>query len=313
MANAKKKTRLSLLATLLSVCLCLASSAATAQTALETPSLSDVSFISPYYFGPNAFPVPDMVCKVSGDLRVEVAGDYFDGRRGDRVFDISVKANIPLFSRRVNLSLWIPAIEWYRNTDRNMDVCRVAGKNRKEARRGSMTGDAYVSVDFQAFEEHDWVPDVVVRAAIKSASGGGYSLARYYDCPGYFFDVAAAKSFVASRLHDLRLRLAVTTGFLCWQTGNGRQNDAVQFGAMLGLYARRWSVSQSFGGYAGWESISCDNPQLAHDRPMVLTTEATYRIKRFELLASYRHGLSDYPYDRFRIGLAYHIGIVRRR
>lgn len=290
-------------------CLCLSPAAAQDRPMLETTSRSDVSYISPYYFGPNAFPIPDLIYKVSKDLRIEVTGDYFKGRRGDAVYDIAVKANIPLFSRRVNLSLWIPAVEWYRNTDRNMDICRVAEENRREARRGSMTGDAYVSVDFQAFEEKRYIPDVVVRAAIKSASGGGYSLARYYDCPGYFFDVAVAKSFAISKPLGLRMRIAATSGFLCWQTDNGRQNDAVQFGAMLGLHARRWSLTETFGGYAGWESLACNNPELAHDCPMSLKTSFTYRIRQFEIIAVYQHGFTDYPYEQFRMGLAYNIDL----
>lgn len=289
--------------------LCLSPAAAQDYPVLETPSRSDASFISPYYFGPNAFPIPDLIYKVNKDLRIEVAGDYFKGRRGDAVYDVAVKANIPLFSRRVNLSLWIPVVEWYRNTDRNMDVCHVAEENRGEARRGSLTGDAYASVDIQVFEEKRYAPDVVVRAAIKSAAGGGYALARYYDCPGYFFDVAVAKSFAISKPGGLRLRIAATSGFLCWQTDNGRQNDAIQFGAMLGLYARRWSLTETFGGYAGWESQSCNNSNLAHDRPMSLKTNFTYHIRNWEIFAVYQYGFTDYPYEQFRLGLACNIDL----
>ncbi len=308
MAHEIKRSRIHIV--LLSICMCFVPITARAQATPETPSQSGVSCISPYYFGPNAFPVPNIVYKVSEDLRIEIAGDYFKGRRGDVVYDIALKANIPLFTPRVNLSLWIPAMEWYRNSELNMNICRVPAENRKHARRGSMAGDAYVSVDIQVLAEGRYLPDAVIRAAIKSASGGGYSLARYYDSPGYFFDAAIAKSFLIIKPCQLRLRVAATSGFLCWQTGAGRQNDAVRFGALLNLYTRRWSVTESFAGYAGWEnSIS----SAAHDRPMVLTSEIAYHIKQFELLASFCHGFTDYPYDQFRIGMAYHLNILGKR
>lgn len=49
-----------------------------------------------------------------------------------------------------------------------------------------MSGDVYLSVDMQLFEERRIVPSWTLRAALKTASGGGYEIDRYYDCPGYF-------------------------------------------------------------------------------------------------------------------------------
>ena len=51
-----------------------------------------------------------------------------------------------------------------------------------------MSGDVYLSIDMQLFEERRIVPSWTLRAALKTASGGGYEIDRYYDCPGYFFD-----------------------------------------------------------------------------------------------------------------------------
>lgn len=282
------------------------------QTSLES-SLSYSSRISPYYFGPQAFPVPDMVDRVSGDLRIELAGDIFAGYRGDMTCDLMLKANIPLFTHRVNLSLWMPVREWYRNTDRNMDVCRIPNGRRDQARCGSLTGDVYVSVDIQLLEEKLRCPDFTLRAALKTASGDGYSLARYYDSPGYFFDATVAKSFNVWRRYGLELRFAVNAGFLCWQTDNGRQNDAPMFGVKLGLRTKRWAFSEIFGGYAGWEGMSCEDGALAHDCPMVLTSELSYRIADcWEIAACYQHGLHDYPYNQFRIGVAWHFDVLHR-
>jgi hypothetical protein len=43
------------------IALMLSCGMAVAQTPLDKPSLSDVTLISPYYFGPNAFAVPEML------------------------------------------------------------------------------------------------------------------------------------------------------------------------------------------------------------------------------------------------------------
>ena len=122
----------------------------------------------------------------------------------------------------------MPVMEWYRNSDENMDVCRIPEEHREDARKGHLSGDVYVSTDIQVLKEKRWRTDWVVRAALKTASGGEYYHARYYDSPGYFFDTSLGKSFSLGRdaKWNHRLRGALSTGFLCWQTDNGRQNDA---------------------------------------------------------------------------------------
>lgn len=274
---------------------------------------SQATGISPYYFGPNALPIPDMVVKTSPDLRLEAAVDYFAGHRGDQTYDIAIKANIPLWTRRANLSLWMQMYEWYNQTEKSLAPLNVAPKNHDGAMHGSLVGDVYVSVDMQLFEEKRIMPDITLRAAIKSAAGGGFELARYYDCPGYFFDTTISKSVLLRKSNDLRLRAAVSGGFLCWQTGDGRQNDAPMYGVMLGLEAKNFSITETFGGYWGWETGACKDGELAHDRPMSLKTQASYRIRNWEILAQYQVGLQDYPYNQFRLGAAWHWDILRKK
>ena len=58
----------------LGVCACIAQ----AQTPILKPDLGVPSLVAPAYFGPNAFPVPDMLDgSTSGDLKVELYGDGF--------------------------------------------------------------------------------------------------------------------------------------------------------------------------------------------------------------------------------------------
>ena len=69
------------------------------------------------YFGPNALPVPEMLDgKVYERLHTEIAFDLHMGYHGDLTETVFAKLNIPLFSSRVNLSLWMPVVEFYSNT-----------------------------------------------------------------------------------------------------------------------------------------------------------------------------------------------------
>jgi len=172
-----------------------------------------------------------------------------------------------------------------------------------------MSGDVYLSVDMQLFEERRIVPSWTLRAALKTASGGGYEIDRYYDCPGYFFDTYFGKTFqIASAV----IQIFSGGGFLCWQTDNGRQNDAVQYGVLVGLRLGNFSISETLGGYSGWESNSKKYGHLAHDCPMSLKTKLSYAISNWEIGAMLQHGLSDYPYTQLRIGISYSIDILNR-
>ena len=271
--------------------------------------------VAPAFFGPNAFPVPEMLDgRVQRELRFELASDYFRGYRGDNTTDLSFKLNIPLWTDRANLTVWMPVMEWFCNSEKNIQTCRIQPAYQKEARRGHLVGDVCLSVDFQVLKERRYRPDWVLRAALKTASGGDFHLARYYDSPGYFFDTSVGKSFRINHdeIWNHRLRVALSTGFLCWQTDNGRQNDAVQFGAMAKYESRYVSVSETFAGYCGWEGQISKGGAKAHDCPMVLRTDVVGHIKKFDVLASYQYGLRDYPYHQLRVGVAYKWDILTK-
>ncbi len=280
-----------------------------AQTPIEDCDLSVPTCIAPYYFGPNAFAIPDMLDGTTvRELRIEVATDHFKGFSGDKTTDIAAKINIPLFTERVNLTLWMPVMEWYENTLERQRICRLQDST---VMRGHGAGDAYVSTDIWALQsERHWL-DMTIRAAIKSASGGGYPEARFYDSPGYFFDATLAKPIRFKHDFFHELRFAASGGFLCWQTDNGRQNDGVMYGAMVKLRTKYFTLSETFGGYVGWEENAsrCEIP--AHDAPMSLKTHLSAHYKGFELLFQYQYGLMDYPFHQFRVGLAYNINILK--
>lgn len=185
--------------------LCTASWSLAAQSSLDRSDFGVASKIAPGYFGPYAFPVPDMLDgTTSEELKLELGGEYCLGHRGDHTGGVTAKVTIPLFTDRVNLTVWMPPVmEFYRTSaewrthNRLPETVsdRFSSKNSSEVTsRGYGWGDVYVSTDIRVLKEGGWWPDITVRAAVKTASGDNYSKARFYDSPGYFFDASFAKS-----------------------------------------------------------------------------------------------------------------------
>ena len=173
-----------------------------AQTEISKPNLSIPSQIAPAFFGPNAFPVPDMSDgRLSSDLKLEFYGDGFlcqmtSDPTDDITLDIFAKATVPLFSDRVNLVIWMPVVEWFRSAPVVNYLRRI--DDPYQTLTGIDSGDAYVSTDILLIDEARRGIGLVLRAALKSASGNSYSTARVYDAPGYFFDIAAGRDIYTS-------------------------------------------------------------------------------------------------------------------
>lgn len=269
-----------------------------AQTHIEKPDLSIPSLVAPAYFGPNAFPIPDMSDGSTTDrLEFELYGDGFictltPDIKNDITFDVFAKATIPLFTHRVNLTIWMPMVEWFRSGPEVNRLRRVQNPDRWIS--GTDSGDAYVSTDILILDEEKCGYGLVLRAALKSASGNSFSTARVYDCPGYFFDIAAGRDVYKSADNKTRLRMALSTGFLCWQTANGRQNDAVMYGVLTSMTSGRFKAELNYGGYVGWEG--------AGDCPMTLKTKLSWDIGRFSIAAMHQVGFMDWPFHQFRLG-----------
>ncbi|MBQ8100187.1 MAG: hypothetical protein IJ169_02740 [Paludibacteraceae bacterium] len=275
-----------------------------AQTPLVYPPLSVGTRIAPAWFGPNAFAVPELLdAAASGNLRAELAGSGAFGYAGDRTATLHGCIRLPLFTDRAALVVEMPVMEWWRNTDRRMQECRLTDER---GRSGHGAGDVYVSTEIVVLRERPKVPGIALRAALRTASGGNYDLARYYDSPGYWFDLGLGKTFRLPA--DFRLRIAATAGFLCWQTDNGRQNDAVMYGARLQAGWRRIVLTADYAGYAGWEKEG--------DRPMVLRIRLGGRAGdlgktgEWEPFATYQWGIVDSPWHELRLGIAWHFDVL---
>lgn len=274
----------------------LSAQTASAQTDISRTDYGKPSLVAPAYFGPNAFPVPPMLDgSVQSVPRLELAADGYLGYEGDLTYGPYARLNLPLFSDRATLTVWMPVMEWYRSTEQRLTTCRVHDENRAAAMQGHQAGDVYVSTDMALLRESQRRPAVAVRAAVKTASGGQFELARTYDAPGYFFDVAVGKSFSFDT--STSLRLAVSTGFLCWQTDRGRQDDAVQYGLLLRFHRGAFSLEETLAGYVGWE---------VGDKPMTLASRVAWHGGAFEPYLMYQYGLMDYPFHQLRVGVVYY-------
>lgn len=294
--------------------LCLAN-VAVSQTPVMHPDRHSVTLISPYYFGPNAFPIPDMLDgTVEHNLRAEFSADRFWGNRGDITTDASFSINMPLFTNRASLSAWMPVMEWWKNSDENIETCRLADavKDNSRIRKGHGVGDIFVSTDVELLREKQICPAVAVRIAFKTASSDDdYCTGRFYDSPGYFFDIAAGKTFFNGGDGFFRgLRGAVSAGFLCWQTDNGRQNDAIMYGLQTKVLTRFFSICETFGGYSGWENSISDGGKSAHDRPMSIKSQLTVPIGQLEIIVAHQYGIRDYPFNQLKIGFSWNIDIL---
>lgn len=264
-----------------------------AEVPIVKPDLSKPTGIAPAYFGPNALPVIDMSDGLTQrDLSVELAGEgYFGYQQHNTTADIFARVRVPLFTRWANLSVWMPVFGWYDQYD---------GK-------GSGAGDVYISTDIQVLH-NEWfktgkakyIPQMTVRVGVKTASGEQFERRRHFDNPGYFFDLAIGQSIPVG---PVSLRFAGTAGFLCWQTDNARQNDAVMYGLQAALQHEYFSMQATWGGYVGWEKHG--------DAPMSIKVRAVGHVKGFEPFVQYQYGIKDYPFHHVRVGLIYHINILK--
>ncbi len=260
--------------------------------------------VAPAFFGPNAFPVPDMLAEgTSSDFRLEVFADSFFGnavKDVDYTSDLFLRLTVPCFTPRVNIVMWGVPSEYCRSGNLANDF---RGIRYDGELRDCYAGDFYISADVLVLSREKCGVDLTARMALKTASGHRFHYARFYDSPGYFFDASLGRDF---RLGGggVRARLALSTGFLCWQTDVRRQNDAMMYGAYASLAAGRFELSAEYGGYVGWEKYG--------DAPMTLKTSLSCGFGNFTIKLQHQLGFVDWPYNQIRFGAEYRFNFRRK-
>ena len=253
--------------------------------------------VAPAFFGPNAFPVPDMLDgRTSSVFRLEAYADSYWGNAAegeDYTSDLFMRLVIPCFTPRVNFVMWGYLAEYCRT---GPEANSYRGLGYDGTLKDCYAGDFYISADAMILTQEECGLDVSARMALKTASGHRFHYARYYDSPGYFFDASAGRSFPIADGRAMA-RLAVSTGFLCWQTDVRRQNDAVMYGAHASVSSGRWELSAEYGGYVGWERHG--------DAPMTLKTCLSCSFGNLVMKLQHQAGFADWPYHQLRFGAEY--------
>ena len=259
---------------------------------------------SPAWFGPNANPVPEFEdARIPSKTTIDLMADYYFGN-GDQTKNGYVKVEIPLLPERVSLKIWTSLFENYQVTPalsaiRNMQNGNTSGK---------ANGDFYVQTRIRLLNENNSCPSIILNSTLKSASGTNSEQRRYYDTPGYYFDLEAGKSLYIKNKFISEIRAVANVGFMCWEVNRiSTQDDAPMYGGKLIIGNPMWKLENSLSGYWGWIHTYTPMSPLHDygDAPMVYTTKLSIMTKNINYFAQYQYGIHDFPYHQLRVGVSF--------
>lgn len=246
------------------------------------------------HFGPNALPVPEVYDgRLPQKNQAEVSTDVFWGY-GDETQSLSTRLVYAVLPGRLTLSGWGVVAEHYRTTDAVRDQRASQVLNPDET---LLIGDFYLSTQLALLQEKRWQPDLNLEVVLKTSSSKTSASARYFDTPGYYFNLTAGKSFRFRSGFLDELRLVGNYGFLCYQLNQEHQDDAPLFGAKMLLSAGSWTVEGGVHGYSGWLDQG--------DKPLLLRGKLNYRSGPIVFFVQYQRALRDYPFHRLQTGVCF--------
>ena len=252
---------------------------------------TELLIYSPRYFGPNAFPIPEMRDgQVSERYEVEVRGEYHY-YTGDKTWDIVGRALLPFFRGRAGIEVNWCFKEKYKMTPETRDE-RFAVDTESPIK---YNGDIVISSFFQVLKSEKWV-DATISANIKTASGGRLCDARFTDAASYWFDVNVGRNLWKSADGKASIRMQALAGFYCWMTNDmvHRQNDAISYGVGFTGKYRGFTLATNLAGFYGYENNG--------DRPIHWRNNLRYEIKKNIISFRYTHGMKDNLYETYSLG-----------
>jgi hypothetical protein len=241
---------------------------------------------SPRYFGPNAFPLPELRADGLGKrFEVEMRGEYHYFT-GDRTKDIFTRIYVPVADGRAGFELSLVAYEYYNTTQEIVEERNAAGRYWKGGAKGDVVFNSYYSL---LKDSH--VADITLEAAFKTASGNRLADARYTDAGAYWFDVNLGRSLYKSADDEYNISVQGLLGFYCWMTNDmvHRQNDAVVYSGGISAKLKSFSLSADVAGLYGYENNG--------DRPLQIRTKLNYEYSKNILSLRYRQGMNDFLYN----------------
>ena len=257
---------------------------------------------APAWFGLNANPVPEFTDgRIPAKTTISLMGDYYFGY-GDETKNGYFKIEIPLVAERVSFKIWSTVFEHYKVTPELSDYRQMNGNL-----SGKSNGDFYVQTRISLLKEKKYAPAIILNSTLKTASGTNFNERRYFDTPGYYFDVEFAKSVYTKGKFINELRAVGNLGFLCWETTGSRQNDAPMYGVKIIAGNQNWKLDNTLSGYWGWMHTSATYGADYGDAPLVYAAKLTIMRSKMDYFAQYQYGINDFPYHQLRLGISFPI------
>lgn len=245
---------------------------------------------SPRYFGPNAFPYPELLGgKLSSKWEVELRGDYHS-MTGDKTKDLYARLYVPIAGGKAGLSVSGVLQEWYKTSETVRDERHAV----EVAPPIPCFGDVIVNCYYQLLQSEKWA-DIVISANIKTASGGRLCDARFTDAASYWFDAGIGRDLWRSEADGATFRMDILAGFYCWMTNDmeHRQNDAVCYGAGLAATWKHLYLKCDVVGFKGYRHNG--------DSPLLFRSKLEYDIKNNVVSFRYKTGFHDYLYNSYSL------------
>ena len=250
---------------------------------------------SPRYFGPNAFPMPELRSgSIGTKIEVELRGEYHT-YEGDRTKDIYARIFVPVANGLAGVEVSYVLYEYYNMMPETVEERYAAGRSWKTGAHG----DVIVSSFYQLLRSEKWA-DIMIEGTLKTASGNRLADARYTDAAAYWFNINVGRDIHNSVDRRTFIRLQGLAGFYCWMTNDmvHRQNDALTYSAGISGAHRNLSANIDIVGIYGYKNNG--------DRPLQLRTKLNYEYRKNILSLRYKHGMNDCLYDSFSVAYIRH-------
>lgn len=262
---------------------------------LSTPThFSQKITISPAFMGPNALPVPNINTGIIAPYKQFEIAQHLHFGHGDRTQNLFAKLTYPFADEQIAVEAYMVPIEFF-----SMNDSIKAERNIPETdAKNHAVGDVCFGTIIQLLRDKKYLPDITLSMNCKTASGGNLEKARYTDTPGYWFDVAAGKTFRFNGNILDYVRIYGSGGFYCWQTyDTNPQNDAFLFGGGFSFQRAAHTVEISTGGYKGWKENG--------DFPIVSRIIFSRQYEQTVLKVGWQKGWRDFDYNTYSFSLIY--------
>ena len=244
--------------------------------------------ITPKYLGPNALTIPQINNGSIDSLPSLALSAHFHFSKGDNTQNLVFSGNYT--TKNNNISIDAQFIPYER-----FQMSHAVKTERKtfylDYYRKSVTGDVTANTTVQLFTKKKDKFQLALRLGVRMPSGGGLTMARYGDVPGYWIDAGFGLP-----VKNTGWKWISMAGFYVWQINldNHRQDDAFIFGTGFEWNNKGWRVQAYTTGYSGWQNNG--------DRPTLIRLHCEKKAKRKVYILRLQQGLHDYKYFSVETG-----------